>query len=230
MLQMGYIEIAYDEDNHLKVTPLGEDVLYGRKQAQLSVIVREELRVTKRNREKAALPSADSLQTEDQLLFEKLRSLRKTIADELKTPAYIVLSDKSLQSIVAQKPTRLLDFGNIYGVGDHKKEQFGNRFVDLVCSHLGIPRPHEKEENKDKNLRIIVDEGQSQEEELCEKKISYMDQQKQKFANAYSPWTTEEESALIALYKLGKSVKEIGTILQRNEGSIRSRLKKLGIG
>lgn len=225
MLQMGYIEIAYDEDNHLKVTPLGEDVLYGRKQAQLSVIVREELRVTKRKREKAALPSDDNLQTDDLLLWEKLKALRKTIAEELKKPAYIVLSDKSLQSIVAQKPTNLLDFGNIYGVGDHKKEQFGDRFVALVCSHLSVARSQEKDEE----FRIKVDKERPTEEELCEKKLSYMDQQKQRFANAYSPWTTEEEGTLVALYKLGKSVTEIGAILQRNDGSIKSRLKKLGI-
>lgn len=42
MLHMGYIELDYKDNSHLKVTSLGEDVLYGRKSAMLAVIVRED--------------------------------------------------------------------------------------------------------------------------------------------------------------------------------------------
>src|SRR5574344_2737237 len=125
MLQMGYIEIAYNEDNHLKVTPLGEDILYGHKQAQLSVIVREELRVKKRKRRLFMAEQTMGSMPDEELLFEKLRELRKTIANEIEKPAYIVLSDKSLRALAAEKPTNLFQFGNTYGIGKHKKEQFG---------------------------------------------------------------------------------------------------------
>lgn len=143
MLQMGYIEIAYNEDNHLKITPMGEDVLWGRRQAQLSVIVREDLRVKKRKRTISLQEVSANAPSEDQQLFEKLRVLRRTIADEIGKPAYIVLSDKSLHSLVQEKPVNLLQFGNAYGIGEHKKMLFGERFVDLICSHLGVPRPPE---------------------------------------------------------------------------------------
>ena len=134
MLQMGYIEIAYNEDNHLKITPLGEDILYGRKRAQLSVIVRDDLRVKKSQR-KDVIPQL-ALANPDEELFEKLRALRKTIAEEMGTAPYIVLSDKSLRSIAALKPTDLNTFAEAYGIGEYKKNRFGKRFVELVCRHL----------------------------------------------------------------------------------------------
>lgn len=225
MLQMGYIEIAYNEENHLKVTPLGEDVLYGRKQAQLSVIVREELRITKRKRKLIMEEKTmDSVPDED-LLFEKLRELRKTIANEIEKPAYIVLSDKSLRVLASEKPTNLFLFGNIYGIGEHKKMQFGKRFVDLICNHLGVNRSPEpitspfQSQTANEDTEIIP---------AVKPELSYMDRQKQLYSNAYAPWTEEEEQDLLFYYKQGKKIPELVEIFQRNAGAIRSRLRKLG--
>ena len=227
MLQRGYIEIAYNEDSHIKVTSLGKDVLFGRKQAELAVIVREDFRVTKRKRQVQLSDSSTQMQTEDQQLFEKLRELRRTIANEIKKPAYIVLSDKSLQSLAMVKPTNLFLFGNCFGIGEHKKNQFGERFVDMICSHLGVERSSEPLESAEilpsfDAIELPIEKNHS------DKELSYMDKQKRLHANAYSPWSNEEESTLSFLYRQGKTVKELAIILQRNEGSIRSRLRKLG--
>ncbi len=134
MLQMGYIEIAYDEDMHLKVTTLGDDVLYGRKQADLAVIVHEDKRTS---RKKEVHPQLFNLvQGEDAELFEKLRVLRRTIADEINKPAYIVLSDKTLHALAQSRPTTLDDFGEISGIGQYKKDTLGERFTALIREHL----------------------------------------------------------------------------------------------
>ena len=228
MLQRGYIEIAYSEDSHIKVTSLGEDVLFGRKRAELAVIVREDLRVTKRKRQEQLPDSSTQMQTADQQLFEKLRELRRTIANEIKKPAYIVLSDKSLQSLTMVKPTNLLLFGNCFGIGEHKKNLFGERFVDLICSHLGVERSSETLASAEilhssDAIELPIEESNS------DKELSYMYKQKQLHANAYAPWSNEEESTLSFLYHQGKTVKELALILQRNEGSIRSRLRKIGL-
>ena len=228
MLQRGYIEIAYNEDRHIKVTSLGEDVLFGRKRAELAVIVREDLRVTKRKRQEQLPDSSTQMQTADQQLFEKLRELRRTIANDIKKPAYIVLSDKSLQSLTMVKPTNLLLFGNCFGIGEHKKNQFGERFVDLICSHLGVERSSETLASAEilhssDAIELPIEESNS------DKELSYMYNQKQLHANAYAPWSNEEESTLSFLYHQGKTVKELALILQRNEGSIRSRLRKIGL-
>ena len=228
MLQRGYIEIAYNEDRHIKVTSLGEDVLFGRKRAELAVIVREDLRVTKRKRQEQLPDSSTQMQTADQQLFEKLRELRRTIANEIKKPAYIVLSDKSLQSLTMVKPTNLLLFGNCFGIGEHKKNLFGERFVDMICSHLGVERSSETLASAEilhssDAIELPIEESNS------DKELSYMYNQKQLHANAYAPWSNEEESTLSFLYHQGKTVKELALILQRNEGSIRSRLRKIGL-
>lgn len=228
MLQRGFIEIAYNEDNHLKVTSLGEDVLLGRIQAELAVIVREDLRVTKRKRQAVLQDTSNQMQTEEQQLFEKLRELRLTIANEIHKPAYIVLSDKSLQSLAMVKPTNLFQFGNCFGIGEHKKVQFGERFVMLICNHLGVESSPEPFKSAD-GLPFPDVVEQPIEENNSDKELSYMDKQKQLHANAYAPWTDEEENTLRFLYRQGKTVKELSLILQRNEGAIRSRLRKIGL-
>ena len=228
MLQRGYIEIAYNEDSHIKLTSLGEDVLFGRKHAELAVIVREDLRVTKRKRQEQFPDSSDQMQTADQQLFEKLRELRLTIAHEIKKPAYIVLSDKSLQSLAMMKPTNLFLLGNCFGIGEHKKNQYGDRFVELICRHLGVERSLEPfEPIEDLPFPDAIDAPI--ENRNSKNVLSYMHQQKQLHANAYTPWSDEEDSTLRFLHRQGKTIKELALILQRNEGSISSRLRKMGI-
>lgn len=126
MLQLGYFEIAYNENNHLKITSAGSDVLFGRATARLVVIRREETNETKRGRKRKATVPAQELplglpNTENEALFEALRKLRKRLADEEALPAYIVLSDKVLHLLSTSRPTNLEEFGNISGIGEHKK-------------------------------------------------------------------------------------------------------------
>lgn len=140
MLQLGYFDIAYNENNHLKITPAGSDVLFGRATAQLVVIRREETKETaasKRSRKhKTAIPHKelplDLPNTENSDLFEALRELRKRLADEEVLPAYIILSDKVLHLLSTSRPTTIEEFGNISGIGEYKKKKYGKQFVDLI--------------------------------------------------------------------------------------------------
>ncbi len=137
MLQLGYFEIAYNENNHLKITSAGSDVLFGRATARLVVIRREEANETKRGRKRKATVPAQELplglpNTENEALFEALRKLRKRLADEEALPAYIVLSDKVLHLLSTSRPTTLEEFGNISGIGEHKKKKYGKEFINLI--------------------------------------------------------------------------------------------------
>lgn len=137
MLQLGYFEIAYNENNHLKITSAGSDVLFGRATARLVVIRREETNETKRGRKRKATVPAQELplglpNTENEALFEALRKLRKRLADEEALPAYIILSDKVLHLLSTSRPTNLEEFGNISGIGEHKKKKYGKEFINLI--------------------------------------------------------------------------------------------------
>lgn len=137
MLQLGYFEIAYNENNHLKITSAGSDVLFGRATARLVVIRREEANETKRGRKRKETVPAQELplglpNTENKALFEALRKLRKRLADEEALPAYIVLSDKVLHLLSTSRPTNLEEFGNISGIGEHKKKKYGKEIINLI--------------------------------------------------------------------------------------------------
>jgi hypothetical protein len=56
---------------------------------------------------------------------------------------------------------------------------------------------------------------------------SKMEQSKEKYANAYKPWSNEEDLRLTELFCLGKKPNEISEIMQRNPGAINSRIEKL---
>ena len=137
MLQLGYFEIAYNENNHLKITPAGSDVLFGRATARLVVIRREEANETKRGRKRKLPVLSKELplglpNTENEDLFEALRELRKRLADEEALQAYIVLSDIVLHLLSTSRPTTIEEFGNISGIGEYKKKKYGKEFVNLI--------------------------------------------------------------------------------------------------
>lgn len=143
MLQLGYFEIAYNENNHLKITSAGSDVLFGRATARLVVIRREETNETKRGRKRKATVPAQELplglpNTENEALFEALRKLRKRLADEEALPAYIVLSDKVLHLLSTSRPTNLEEFGNISGIGEYKKKKYGKEFINLIRKYSDL--------------------------------------------------------------------------------------------
>lgn len=138
MLQMGFIEIAYTEDKHLKITELGREALFGDKEVKLAIIRREDRRKKKIKQEQQELPMqySNAGKTEDPELFRVLRKLRQNIAEENNWPAYVVMSDKTLHALATEKPTTLNAFSNIYGIGEYKLKTYGKRFVDVIKDYL----------------------------------------------------------------------------------------------
>lgn len=139
MLQMGYVEILYEQHNHLHVTDAGLEVLYGRATATLAVPQREEAPKPRRGKApKAALsaklpfPVEEKPATPDKDLFNALRELRMTLARKQNLPPYIIFSDKVLTALATSKPRTIDDFARTPGIGDYKCKKYGEIFLKII--------------------------------------------------------------------------------------------------
>ena len=143
MLQRGFIEIMYDQYNHLRITELGKQVLYGERQAMLAVI-RREVQPPKGKRrqmsQKEMLPGLWNIPRnepqEDKELFETLRHLRLRLAQQKGEPPFVIMSDKVLHQLATYKPTTIQAFGNINGIGEYKCATYGPVFLPVIIQHI----------------------------------------------------------------------------------------------
>jgi ATP-dependent DNA helicase RecQ len=72
----------------------------------------------------------------DEALFETLRTLRKQLADDRSVPPYIIFSDVSLRQMARFYPANNAEFTRISGVGQRKLQEFGDRFMAEIATHL----------------------------------------------------------------------------------------------
>jgi ATP-dependent DNA helicase RecQ len=98
------------------------------------------VRLRDRRRQPAAVIRAVQADDDDDLdveLFEKLRALRKELADARHVAAFHVFSNRALEAIARAQPTSDSAFLAVDGVGPKKHAQYGQRFIDCVRSHVG---------------------------------------------------------------------------------------------
>ena len=184
MLQMGYIEIAYNEDNHLHVTPLGYNVLCGKAKVQLIVIGRRDYNVKDVRCEvmkEHVSAETNTDQSEKLELLKHLKMLRKEIADEMNSPAFVVMSDKTLMALATERPTTLASFGNIYGIGKHKRDTYGERFITVIKQYVPteniIPTKDETEKT------VLIEREKEDKREVHKSKDSIVEDKQKKHKN-----------------------------------------------
>ena len=69
----------------------------------------------------------------ERALFERLRALRRELADAEGVPAYIVFSDAVLARMAAERPTHEAGLLAVSGVGPAKLERYGAAFLRVLC-------------------------------------------------------------------------------------------------
>ncbi len=128
MLQMGLVDVAYEQGNRLHVTEYGWEVLKGRKTIQLSRFYYDNHTLSKTVEKK----SDSIMSASDKLLFESLKELRRDIARKMHMPPYMIFSDKVIEAIAINRPTSKAMFSLLPGIGEKKTETFWKPFTDMV--------------------------------------------------------------------------------------------------
>ena len=141
MLNSGYLEIAYNENNHLKITDLGHKVLYGKQKAQLVVIKEDTTHKQYSHVITNISPKDDSKENEHEVsLFETLRLLRLKLAEQEAIPPYIVMSDSTLLSLCDKKPVDIQSLDDIPGLSEYKKKKYGRDFVEAIKLYINAQK------------------------------------------------------------------------------------------
>jgi ATP-dependent DNA helicase RecQ len=138
-LQLGLIEMAYDENFALRITEYGKLVLHGKASVQL---------VHMQVPEKIKLKGSRALEqdkTNTDELFELLRKLRKQIAESANLPPYVVFHDKSLREMTVQLPRNMKQMLKIPGVSESKFEKYGMEFITAIKEYAGEAIASEEE-------------------------------------------------------------------------------------
>ena len=126
-----YLALTDDGYTIVKLTGSSESLLDGEKHLAMKMPKEQEPR-KKEKRSRLSKASAGELGEQDETLFQRLRALRLEIAREEKIPPYMVFSDKTLIHMCILKPGNEEEMLNVTGVGRHKFEKYGKRFIDAV--------------------------------------------------------------------------------------------------
>lgn len=137
LINLGYVEIAFDQKNQLRLTELAKNVLFEGEKVRLAKA--PDRKALQQQKEKAVVNADNSL-------FEKLRQLRLKISKEEGIPAYLIFNDATLKEIEKERPMSDEEFIQINGVGRQKMQDYGYQFIKEIIAFS-------KEKRKKKTLK-----------------------------------------------------------------------------
>jgi ATP-dependent DNA helicase RecQ len=126
LVRLGHLRQTSEKFSVLELTPEGLALLKERKTVRLTKPV---------SAPESKLHRAGEIAC-DEALFDRLRQLRKRLADERDVPAYIVFSDVALRQMARNYPASEREFARISGVGEKKLREFGTVFLAEIAAHL----------------------------------------------------------------------------------------------
>jgi ATP-dependent DNA helicase RecQ len=128
LMRLGFVAVAEGEYATLQLTAKGVALLKARTPVTLT-------RPMDLPKAKRVIRREGDIEC-DEILFERLRTLRKKLADERKVPAYIVFGDTTLRAMARSYPATPGAMEGIPGVGEKKRAEFGATFAAEIASYL----------------------------------------------------------------------------------------------
>lgn len=131
LLHQGLLEQTTDGYSVLKLNALSWEIMRKQRSVSLAVPVVQKISLEQKN------VKAEEVE----ILVQKLRSLRKQIADEQAVPPYVIFHDSTLKLMAQTQPRTLDEFAQLSGVGSHKLAQYGDRFlaeIQVYCQHQNL--------------------------------------------------------------------------------------------
>lgn len=132
----------------------------------------------------------------DELLFDRLKELRKKLADERNVPAYVVFSDVTLRHMARRYPETAEAFGAITGIGERKRDEFAALFIDEIARHT---TEHERREFSD----VVASPTPPRDSSM-----------------------NDSVSFTLELFKQGQSIEEIAATRKLSPGTVSSHLAR----
>lgn len=166
LINLGYCEIAFHQNNRILLTPLARKVLYEGEKVKMTAVVKKTLPTIDIKERKTAKPATG--------LFDILRKLRYTISKEESVPAYVIFSDATLRQMETRRPMSEAEFLTIEGVGKAKLEKYGAEFIDAIMEfqkNKPVQVRIKKESNTYKETLLLYKDGNSIDEIAQKRKL-----------------------------------------------------------
>ncbi|MFI5357622.1 MAG: DNA helicase RecQ [Opitutales bacterium] len=128
LMRLGHVAQSEGTYPVLELTAAGREVL----RTRAPVTLRQPLVIPRVRR---IAPRAGEIAC-DEILFERLRTLRKRLADERRVPAYVIFGDATLRQMARTYPQREADMAGIFGMGEKKRAEFAAVFAAEIARFL----------------------------------------------------------------------------------------------
>ena len=129
LIHLGYLQQDIEQQSALCLTQASRTVLKATEPLMLASPRLQKASYWQNNKQSKAY---------DKVLFSKLRTLRKTIADSEDIAPYIVFNDATLSELARAQPITSAQMLSISGIGDIKLSRYGKAFMDVIKEHTQL--------------------------------------------------------------------------------------------
>jgi ATP-dependent DNA helicase RecQ len=150
LIARNLLSVDIDGYGNLKLTDQCRPVLRGEE----TLMLRKETKQSKA--QKRGRKASNNIKQADNVLWEALRSCRKSLADEKDVPPFVIFHDATLMEMIERQPQTREQFSKITGVGEKKLEAYADDFIKIITEHIDSnPVTFSNSDTVDETLRLI---------------------------------------------------------------------------